>query len=80
MDSIVERYLAAEAEYRAAQAAVKAHGGEFLKAARQQLGFTQRELAERLNLDFSFISKVENGHAPISKNLIRGVLALLKEE
>jgi len=38
--------------------------GEMLRALRRQAGLSQRELAQRANLDFSYISKVENGRLP----------------
>ncbi len=38
--------------------------GEMLRALRRQAGLSQRELAQRASLDFSYISKVENGRLP----------------
>jgi HTH-type transcriptional regulator, competence development regulator len=38
--------------------------GEVLREARRTAGVSQRELAERVGLDFSYISKVENGRVP----------------
>lgn len=38
--------------------------GAMLRTLRQQVGLSQRELAQRANLDFSYISKVENGRLP----------------
>ena len=38
--------------------------GERLKALRRAAGFTQRQLAAAVGLDFSYISKLENGHNP----------------
>jgi transcriptional regulator with XRE-family HTH domain len=34
--------------------------GEFLKSLRNQIKMSQRELAERVGLDFTYISKIEN--------------------
>lgn len=34
--------------------------GEFLRSLRQKRGMSQRDLAERVGLDFSYISKIEN--------------------
>jgi transcriptional regulator with XRE-family HTH domain len=38
--------------------------GEALRQRRRAAGLSQRELAERTGLDFSYISKVENGRLP----------------
>ena len=38
--------------------------GSALRAYRRTAGISQRELAERVGLDFSYISKVENGRVP----------------
>ena len=38
--------------------------GERLKELRRGAGFTQRQLATAAGLDFSYISKLENGHNP----------------
>lgn len=38
--------------------------GNALRAARRAAGITQRELAERAQLDFSYISKLENDRIP----------------
>jgi transcriptional regulator with XRE-family HTH domain len=38
--------------------------GEALRDLRRSAGFSQRELALRAGLDFSYISKVENGRTP----------------
>lgn len=38
--------------------------GEVLKKKRRDAGLSQRELAEKAGLDFSYISKIENGRLP----------------
>ncbi len=38
--------------------------GAMLRALRRQAGLSQRELAQRASLDFSYISKVENSRLP----------------
>lgn len=38
--------------------------GAMLRALRQQAGLTQRDLAQQAGLDFSYISKLENGRLP----------------
>lgn len=38
--------------------------GELLKDKRREAGVTQRQLADRIKVDFSYISKIENDHLP----------------
>lgn len=40
--------------------------GEHLRALRHQKGLTLRELATRVSLDFSYLSKIENNKLPPS--------------
>lgn len=47
-------------------------GGLWLKRRREEQGLSQRDVADRLGLKFySFISQVENGHAPIPPELLQ---------
>jgi len=62
--------------FRAAQAA--ADGAAFL-AARKQLGLSQRALAERLGVNWTYLSKVETGATAPGMPLIRQVLAMLED-
>ena len=46
--------------------------GAWLKALREEQGLTQRELAERLSLDYyTFISQLENGRGKIPSHRYR---------
>src|SRR5438046_67985 len=38
--------------------------GEALRTLRREAGISQRELAGKVGVDFSYISKLENGHLP----------------
>jgi HTH-type transcriptional regulator, competence development regulator len=38
--------------------------GEALRTLRGEAGISQRELASKVGVDFSYISKLENGHLP----------------
>ncbi len=42
--------------------------GEILRKKRLEIGLTQRELAERIGVDISYISKMENGRVPAPSN------------
>jgi DNA-binding XRE family transcriptional regulator len=54
--------LASERAYRETLQQIQAQGAELFKAIRAEHSLTQRQLADILSVDFSFISKVENGH------------------
>ena len=51
--------------------------GKRIREARLAKGFTQEYLAEKLNIDSSFISKVENGHKSTSMSLCIEICKLL---
>lgn len=40
--------------------------GEELRNARMSLGFTQKQLGQHLDLSQEYISRLENGHRPIT--------------
>ena len=45
--------------------------GQRIKARREELGFSMRELARRTGLSASFISQVENQHTNVSLDSLR---------
>ena len=47
--------------------------GEVIRAARKEKGYSQRELAKQIGLDFTYLSKLENNRAdyPPRENAIR---------
>lgn len=47
--------------------------GQFLKSIRREKGISQRDLAEKVGIDFSYISKIENDRmpAPAAETIIR---------
>src|SRR6266498_566234 len=53
--------------------------GERIRDLRKARGLTQREFAEQLKIDFTYVSKIENGRndVPPSEQLIRRMAALL---
>ena len=67
---LLQQLLEADREYRAALRAVQDHGGTVLRAARQTLGLSQRGLAELMGVNFTTISKIENGHLPMGRPFV----------
>jgi len=53
--------------------------GERIRDLRKASGLTQREFAEQLRIDFTYVSKIENGRndVPPSEQLIMRMAALL---
>ena len=47
--------------------------GEVIRATRKEKGYSQRELARQIGLDFTYLSKLENNRAdyPPKENVIR---------
>jgi DNA-binding XRE family transcriptional regulator len=52
--------------------------GRDLLAARQELGLTQAQMAERLGIDRSLLSHIENGRRPLTNTVKAALEALLK--
>jgi transcriptional regulator with XRE-family HTH domain len=52
--------------------------GDALRTLRRETGISQRELAASVGVDFSYISKLENGHlpAPAADTVVKLCLAL----
>ncbi|MDJ0724726.1 MAG: helix-turn-helix domain-containing protein [Prochloraceae cyanobacterium] len=49
--------------------------GQVIRQARKEKGFSQRELAKRIGLDFTYLSKLENSRAdyPPKEDVIRSL-------
>jgi transcriptional regulator with XRE-family HTH domain len=43
--------------------------GSKIKESRKKMGLTQRELAEAVGIDFTYLSKIENGNIPYSPSV-----------
>jgi transcriptional regulator with XRE-family HTH domain len=80
IEELLQRLVVADREYRLAIKEAQAYGGKLVKEARTSLGLTQRELATKLRVDFTYISKVENGHQAPSKALLRHLAQLMAGE
>lgn len=53
--------------------------GKVIRQARKDKGYSQRELAKLIEVDYTYLSKLENDHAayPPSKDVIRLLVAYL---
>jgi ribosome-binding protein aMBF1 (putative translation factor) len=80
IDQVLNRLIAADVEYKAAMKAAQEHGGSLVLQARKSLGLTQRDLADKLGLNFTYISKIENGHIAASKKVLTGIAETLRGE
>lgn len=60
LKSTVAAYRKAHAALRALQA----DGPELFRAAREKLGLRQRDMAELLGIDVTYLSKIETGTMP----------------
>lgn len=55
--------------------------GEYLKKVRQSNKMSQRELAQQVGVDFTYISKIENGAMPApSEETIKKIASALNED
>ena len=55
--------------------------GQRIKRRRRELGLTQRQVAEVLEIDFTYLSKLENDRGePPGEKTIRGLSAVLHED
>ncbi len=45
------------------------HAGDIIKQARLKKGLTVRQAAERLDMDFGYYAKIENGQVRLPKNI-----------
>ena len=53
--------------------------GDIIKSKRRELKISQRELASKINVDFTYISKIENGvFPPPSEETIKNICKLLE--
>lgn len=78
--SLLQKLRDAERAYRTTLHEVQEHGGALFKAVRKEQNLTQRQLANILHVDFSFISKIENGHMRPGKPILERLAAYLAEQ
>lgn len=77
---ILHDLIKTEEAYRSMLKRVQATGGLLVKSIRQQYGWTQQDLAQSLGYGVPYISKIENGHYPLSKPFLQKLVILLKSE
>ncbi len=80
IEELLQRLVVADREYRAAIKEAVAEGGALVREARKKLGLTQRQLADRLGVDYTYISKIENGRNAPSKPVLRRLAQLMAGE
>lgn len=52
-----------------------------LRTLRREAGLSQRGLAERVNVDFTYLSRIENGRVePPGETVLKNIAAVLAEE
>lgn len=74
---MLDRLITAEAEYKAAIKELQEDGATLLFDIRIHLKLTQRQMAEKLGVDYTYISKLENGHMRLSRPMLMKLRALV---
>lgn len=77
---MLRQLVQAERTYRDTLLTIQALGPELFRSVREEHKLTQRQLADILHVDFSFISKVENGHIRPGKPVLERMAQWLNEE
>ena len=80
LEELLEELSAADRAYRAVIKRAQAEGGGIIRRAREKMGLSQRRLAERLGVNYTYISKIENGHTSPSKPVLRKLAQLVNGE
>lgn len=78
MQDLLTQLVETSAAYQAAVKRAQEQGPDLVRTARKQLGLTQRALAEKLGVDYTYISKIENGHSRPSKPVLAALAELLR--
>ncbi len=80
IDGLLARLASADRAYRAAIKEVQERGGEFVRTTRRDtLALTQQELADLLEVDHTYISKIENGKVIAGTPFLRKLARLVSE-
>jgi transcriptional regulator with XRE-family HTH domain len=78
MASILQQLLEIDAQYQDYLKRLQAQAGQLFKQARVELDMTQREMAEKLECDFTYISKIEHGHMRPGNAVLEKLATVLK--
>ena len=73
----LEEYLLARNGYYEAKKEFTEIAPRLFAAAREELALSQAEIAERLDVDNTYISKIEHGKTRPSEKIIEDLVALL---
>ena len=77
LSALMARLLEAEEVYESVTREAGSQGGPLVRQARRDLAMTQRALAHALGVSHTYISKIEHGHAPVSRLLLGRLARLL---
>lgn len=78
--TMLKQWAGSVRAYRHMMAEARKWGGAALRNLRKELGLTQREMADLISVDFSYISKVEREHDQLSANLLLRLESLMSVE
>ena len=76
-EELLAHLVTAEREYREAMRVARGHGAALVRNAQQRLGLSQRAFADQLKVNHTYLSKIANGHALISRPLLGKLVRLL---
>lgn len=79
IEMLLQALAVKEHAYRAALDDVQSRGGDLFKAVRAQHELTQRDLSNALDVDRSFVVKVESGKMRAGKPVLRRLMQWLAE-
>jgi transcriptional regulator with XRE-family HTH domain len=77
--AVFTEFAAADRAHRELWEEVRRDGGKLLAQIRDQLGLTQRGLQDVLGVSFTWISKVENDHEKMSRDVAVRLAQLLSK-
>lgn len=80
IERLLQRLADTQREYHEALVLIQDEAPELFKATRKAHGLSQRAFANLLHVDFSFISKVENGHMRPGKPVLQRLAAYIEEK
>lgn len=79
LEKLLQELESTEVEYKEALSKYRQEGSSLLRTWRESKGWSLRHLADILGYDFTYISKIENGHMPLSRKLGRKLYSLMSD-